>query len=251
MLLNSLSQQFVISFSSNFFYSEVVDRWMPVLKRRYLPYNSLEDFINAQITSVNFPGINSSPVSQTIGHYTIQKRPGTAADSTGVNKNITLTIKNTESYIAYFILRQQMDYFLKIGSMARVGELYMPDIVISLLDDGGFETVSYVLRMLTMTSLSDLSLQYSAGIGNFNTFTAGFVYQFYDVYTVDENGRHLVSEPIFPQKDFPQEFLDSDNPKHNGNINIISTKKNLRELARNAKGFHSVSKNPNPGELST
>ena len=78
---------------------------MPVLKRRYLPYNTLEDFINGQITSVNFPGINSSPVSQIIGHYTIQKRPGTAADSTGVNKSITLTIKNTESYIAYFILR--------------------------------------------------------------------------------------------------------------------------------------------------
>lgn len=131
---------------------------MPVLKRRYLPYNTLEDFINAQITSVNFPGINSSPVTQTIGHYTIQKRPGTAVDSTGVSKNITLSIKNTESYIAYFVLRQQMDYFLKIGSEAKVGQLYMPDIVISLLDDGGFETVSYVLRQLTMTSLSDLSL---------------------------------------------------------------------------------------------
>ena len=144
-----------------------------------------------------------------------------------------------------------MDYFLKIGKMARVGELYMPDIVISLLDDGGFETVSYVLRMLTMTGLSDLNLQYSAGLGNFNTFTASFVYQFYDVYTVDENGRQLVSEPIFPQKDFEQEYLDSDNPKHNGNINLISTKKNLRDLARNAQGFHSISKNPNPGELST
>lgn len=200
---------------------------------------------------MNFPGINSQPVQQNIGHYTIQKRPGTAADSTGVSKNVTLTIKNTESYIAYFILRQQMDYFLKIGREARVGELYMPDIVISLLDDGGFETVSYVLRMLTMTSLSDLSLQYSAGIGNFNTFTAGFVYQFYDVYTVDENGRKLVSEPIFPQKDFDYEFLDSDNPKHNGNINLISTKKNLRELAKNARGLHSVSKNMGSVELST
>ena len=224
---------------------------MPVLKRKYLPYNTLEDFINAQITSVNFPGINSSPVQQNIGHYVIQKRPGTAADSTGVSKNVTLNIKNTESYIAYFVLRQQMDYFLKIGEQAKVGQLYMPDIVISLLDDGGFETVSYVLRQLTMTSLSDLSLQYSAGLGNFNTFTASFVYQFYDVYTVDENGRRLVSEPIFPQKDFDQEFLDSDNPKHNGNINLISTKKNLRDLARNAQGLHSVSKNMNAAELST
>lgn len=202
MLLNSLSQQFVISFSNNFFYSEVVDRWMPVLKRRYLPYNTLEDFINAQITQVNFPGINSPAVTQTVGPYPVQKRGGFAADSTGVSKQITLSIKNTESYIAYFVLRQQMDYFLKIGEMARVGELYMPDIVISLLDDGGFETTSYVLRQLTMTSLSDLNLQYSASLGSFNTFTANFVYSWYDVYTVDEDGRKLVSEPVVPQKDF-------------------------------------------------
>ena len=124
----------------------------------------MEDFINAQITQINFPGINASPVGQTIGPYNIQKRPGFSVDSTGINKQITLSIKNTESYIAYFVLRDQMNYFLKIGEQARVGmgQLFMPDIIVSLLDDGGFETACYVLKHLTMTSLSDLNLQYSA-----------------------------------------------------------------------------------------
>ena len=75
----------------------------------------MEDFINAQITQINFPGINTSPVTQTIGPYNIQKRPGFSADSTGINKQVTKKIKNTESYIAYFVLRDQLNYFLKIG----------------------------------------------------------------------------------------------------------------------------------------
>ena len=64
-------------------------------------------------------------------------------------------------------MRDQLNYFLKIGEQARVGmgQLFMPDIIVSLLDDGGFETACYVLKHLTMTSLSDLNLQYSAQIG--------------------------------------------------------------------------------------
>ena len=207
---------------------------MPVVKRKYLPYNTMEDFINAQITQINFPGINASPVGQTIGPYNIQKRPGFSVDSTGINKQITLSIKNTESYIAYFVLRDQMNYFLKIGEQARVGmgQLFMPDIIVSLLDDGGFETACYVLKHLTMTSLSDLNLQYSAQIGQFNTFTASFVYSFYDVYTVDENGRKLISEPVFPQKDFNKKYLDSDNEKYNPiRQEIVSTKQNMNGAA--------------------
>ena len=105
----------------------------------------------------------------------------------------------------------------------------MPDIIISLLDDGGFEISCYVLKLLTMTSVSDLNLQYSAQIGQFNTFTASFVYSFYDVYTVDENGRHLISEPVFPQKDFDKDFLDSDKEIHNPvRPQIVSTKQNMK-----------------------
>lgn len=65
-------------------------------------------------------------------------------------------------------MRQQYDLFLKLGE---VKPLYMGDLVVSLLDDGGFETVSYVYKQLSMTSIGDLNLQYSAQLGNFNTFS--------------------------------------------------------------------------------
>lgn len=162
---------------------------MPVLRRKYLPYNTMEDFINSQITQINFPGLTSNNVTQRVGAYDINKRPGYQVDQL-VGKQISLQMKNTESYIAYFVMRQQYDLFLKLGN---VKPLYMGDLVVSLLDDGGFETVSYVYKQLTMFSISDLNLQYSAQLGNFNTFTCQFAYNFYDVYLTDDQGRHRIS----------------------------------------------------------
>jgi hypothetical protein len=145
-------------------------------------------------------------------------------------------------------MRQQYDLFLKLGS---VKPLYMGDLVVSLLDDGGFETVSYVYKQLTMTSISDLNLQYSAQLGNFNTFTCNFVYNFYDVYLSDDTGRHKIASDYIIQQDVQYEYLDSDNekyPKATHPSAPISTKTQLRKMAEN---FHPVRKNIDMGLLST
>ena len=170
----------------------------------------MEDFINSQITQITFPGTSASTAGQNIQGYAIQKRPGYELDQL-MQKTITLSMKNTESYIAYFVMRQQFDLFLKLGQVA---PLYMGNLVVSLLDDGGFETVSYVYKQLTMTSIADLNLQYSAQLGNFNTFTCSFAYNFYDVYLSDDTGRHLISTDYIIQKDAQKEYLDSDNKKY-------------------------------------
>ena len=157
-------------------------------------------------------------------------------------------MKNTESYIAYFVMRQQYDLFLKLGE---VKPLYMGDLVVSLLDDGGFETVSYVYKQLTMYSISDLNLQYSAQLGNFNTFTCQFSYNFYDVYLTDDQGRHRISSDYIVQKDAPFEFLDSDNKKYpmpGTPHEPISTKTQLRKIAEN---WHPTRRVYDPGMLST
>ena len=60
MLLNNLDQAFVISIDYNWFYPEVIDKWLPILQRMYLPYVRLEDFFNAQIQSINFPGVTEN-----------------------------------------------------------------------------------------------------------------------------------------------------------------------------------------------
>lgn len=187
MLLNNLAQQFVVSFDYNTFYPDVEKTWMPLLKRMSMPFMSIEDFINFNIQSINFPSLNTQNVTQQIGQYQITKRGGKELDQV-MDKTFQLTIKLTESYISYFICREQYEYFLK---MVDVQELYFPPITITLLDDGGFETISYKYHQLTPTTLSDINLSYVARIGTYNSFTWGFTFNYFDMWYRDTNGKYI------------------------------------------------------------
>lgn len=101
---------------------------------------------------------------------------------------------------------------LRLGERAKVNELFFAPITISLLSDGGFETVSYTFKNLTPVSLSDLSFSYAARLGNFTTYSVTFAYNYYDVYVSDgENygDRTKVSEQIDPMYDFERENIQN------------------------------------------
>ena len=230
MLLNSLSQAFVVSFDLNFFYPSINEYYIPEMRRQWLCYNTVEDFMNSQISSVTFPGFSTQNVQQNIGLNPIQKRPAKQTDEV-IDKTLTLTIKTTESLLSYFICRSQYSEFIKLG---RYMSLYMPDIRISLLNDGGFETFTYVYHQLTPTNISQLELSYAARLGSFNTFTWQFSYNFYDIWSTDSEGRRKKLSDIYvPQYDGPKEIIDTDAPQYQQmRSQPISTKSRLRELAK-------------------
>lgn len=179
MVLNNLSQSFVIYFGMNYFYPEVNDHWLPVIKKMYLPYRTVEDFMNSQIQTITFPAIDMPAVTQGHWQYENYKRNGktldqlTQKDSTG-----NITFKLTESYISYFIMREQLDLYLKYYD---IQELYFSPIAVSLLDDAGIETVSYRYVQVTPISLSELSLSYAARLGTYSTFSMSFRFNFFEI----------------------------------------------------------------------
>lgn len=185
MLLNPLSQNFVIWLPANFFYNEVVKLWKPVFKRMFLPYVTIEDMFNSQITGVNFPSITSNTVTQGQQNYQLTKRGARQLDM-DMDKTLTLTVKLSESYMTYFIARQQMELYTKFGEGLK--DLYFPPINITILDEGGFENITYTYYQLTPTSLSDFDLSYQARPGSFTTFTWGFKYNYFEIYYRDEKG---------------------------------------------------------------
>lgn len=171
---------------ANFFYPEVNKLWKPVFKRLFLPYLTIEDMFNSQITQVSFPSIQSNNVQQGLQNYILTKRAGKTLDQQ-MSKNLTLTVKLSESYMTYFIARQQFDLYLKFGENQK--NLYFPPINVTILDEGGFENITYTYYQLTPTSLSDFDMSYSARPGTFNTFTWGFQYNYFDIYYRDEDGK--------------------------------------------------------------
>ena len=151
----------------------------------FLPYLTLEDFFNSQITQISFPSINTQTVNQRNQNYPLTKRGGLQLDQS-MEKTLTLTIKLSQSYITYFMVRQQFEEYLKFGEGQK--ELYMPPISVTILDDDGFETVTYTYNQLTPTGLSDFDLSYAARPGSFNTFTWTFSYNYFDIWYRDNTG---------------------------------------------------------------
>ena len=197
MVLNNLSQNFAIWIDPQFIYQPVIDTWMPVIRRLHFVYNGLVDFLNSQITAVSFPSVQAPGVVQGNQNYQITKRPGRQLDHL-MAKTLTLTMKLSESYLTYFICRQQFDYFLRFGK-EYTSDLYLPPISITILDDAGFETITYTYNQLTPTNISDFDLSYSARPGTFNTFTWEFAYNYFDIWYRDDSGQR---SKIGTSKDF-------------------------------------------------
>ena len=181
MILNSLAQQFVIYFDPNTIYPEVEKVWMPIIRKNAFPFLTMEDFVGSCIQSINFPGFSANNVIQNLGHYRINKRTGFEMDA-AMEKNIQITFKLTESYISYFVLRQQYDLYLKYYN---VQDLYWGPIKMALLDDAGFESIIYSFNQITPTNISEISLSYAARVSQYNTFTMSFAYNYFDIWYRD------------------------------------------------------------------
>lgn len=65
----------------------------------------------------------------------------------------------------------------------------MPGISISILDDGGFEIITYTYNEITPINLSDFDLSYSARPGSFNTFTWTFAYNYFEIWYRDTQNK--------------------------------------------------------------
>ena len=174
MVLNNKPQMFVVSFPSNFFYPEVKERWAPIVERMRLPYQSVDDFMNAQIQTVTFPSLQMPLATQ--------QRGGGKELEVLIGKDLNITFKLTESYLSYWIMWDQLDVYLHyVNDYHDKKPCWMEPIQLSFLSDAGFELVQFTFREITPTSLSEINLSYAAQIAAYNTFTLGLHYNVFAI----------------------------------------------------------------------
>ena len=166
MILNNLSNQFVVRFPKGFFYSEVKKKWDPVVERLKLPYMNLEDFINACVQSISFPNLELNNVQQQQSQFPIQYGPGKELEPL-LDKNLTITFKLTESFLSYWILFDQIEKFLEYGDRVP----FWPPMYVSFLDHKGFELVVFSYEKIIPVNLSQFEISYAQSAAQFNTFT--------------------------------------------------------------------------------
>lgn len=174
MILNNRTQLFSFYFPSNYFFPEINEKYATYLKRMNLPFESCEDFINSCIQSVNFPKVNIPNASQQHGQYTMEYTTGKELDAI-IEKELTITFKLTDSYLSYWIIRDQIEAYLKYGSIKNI---FWNPLYLTFLSSAGYEINTFEFSQVTPISLSELDLSYKAEIAQYNTFTLTLHYNF-------------------------------------------------------------------------
>jgi hypothetical protein len=176
MILNSLNNQFIVNFSKNFFYPEIRTKWEPVVRRLKLPYETVEDFINACVQSVTFPSVELPVVEQTQQQYKITYRGGKELEAV-IDKNLDVTFKLSEGFISYWILFEQIEKFVQYNDTVP----FWPPMYISFLDHHGFELVAFTFNKIVPTNLSQFQISYAQTAAEFNTFSMNLRYNRYTI----------------------------------------------------------------------
>jgi hypothetical protein len=176
MILNSLNNQFVVQFPKGFFYPDIVERWTPVVQRLKLPYQTLEDFINACVQSITFPSVELNPAIQPQGQFPIGYRPGKELEPL-IDKNLTITFKLSEGFISYWIMFEQIEIFQLYSATVP----FWPPMYVSFLDHHGFELVAFSYEKIIPTNLTQFEISYAQTAAEFNTFSMSIRYNRYNI----------------------------------------------------------------------
>jgi hypothetical protein len=171
MILNANLSSYAIWFPQNFFYPEIEKEWLPVIKRLKLPYQTLEDFINANVQSLNFPRIDLTPVTQQQSEYLITYRGGKEIEPL-LDKNLTVTFKMSEGLLTYWILFNQIELYLKYEDT----QPFWPSLFTSFIDNNGFEILNFEFQKTVPIGLSAFDVSYSKNDAAFQTFTLNLRY---------------------------------------------------------------------------
>ncbi len=176
MILNALSNQFVVQFPPDFFYPKIKERWDPIVQRLKLPYMSMVDFMNSAIQSINFPTIELRNVEQQQSQFRIQYRPGKELEPI-YEKNLTVNFKLSEGFITYWIIFEQIEAFLEYEESLP----FWPPMYISFLDHHGFELVVFEFEKIIPRNMSQFTISHATTAADFNTFSLGLRYNRFNI----------------------------------------------------------------------
>lgn len=171
MILNARQNGFIFNFPKEFLYPEVIEKYKPYITRMPIPYDTVNDFINATIQSINFPTLRTVDNVEQIrpGGFKQHYKSSTTLQNL-IQRDFTVTFKLGEGFINYWVLYENIVKFLDFQN----DDQYLPDFRLMLLDNEGIIMASVILQQPIITSLSEIQLNYSSTTPQFSTFSVGF-----------------------------------------------------------------------------
>ena len=174
MILNSRANSFYFVFPKGFFPSGVQDKYFQYIKNQSIPYDTLTQYMNSTIQSVSFPSLSASTVTQTrpLGK-SITYQSSTPIQNM-FSQGFTVTFRMAEGFINYFVMLETVLGHLNFKNP----ELFVENLPLQVLDNNGNVISTAKFKGVTITSLSELTLNYTQNAPTATTFSVGFNYNY-------------------------------------------------------------------------
>src|ERR1035437_7006644 len=138
MIINSRSSNFLFTFPKGFFSKSIVDKYKPYVFRNFLPYDTLENFMAAQIQSVTFPTISMDPVMQTRNLGKKQEYKNSVPIADLFARDLQITFRSLDGYINYWIFMENALEYLSFENKQQ----YFDDLQMRFLDQEGHVVIT-------------------------------------------------------------------------------------------------------------
>lgn len=173
MIINSRNNLFNFRFPRTFIPKEVADKYRKYLNR--MPGNLVTepiDFINYSIQGIQLPGISFDPVTQAPNDGTTTYHRGSIPIQNTIERQFTVDLQLLDGFINYWILQDTLLYYYAKTTK----EPFVGDLKLQILDAEGIHVMSAVFEKPILNSITDLQLNMSSNIAEFNTFSLNFFY---------------------------------------------------------------------------
>jgi len=177
MRLSSQSSQFIFNLPQSFLQDEILDTYTPILEKNWIQYESVIEYLNSTIKSVNFPGISFDMPNQIVMRG--KKRgfkPSVNVQDIVTTNELQVTFRSVDSDLNYWLMFDIINkHYLDTENA------WLHPFTITCVDI--HRDAIYVIKFyeIVLKSLSDNDFSYSQQKVNAKEFTMTFNFNFYDI----------------------------------------------------------------------
>lgn len=176
MILNSKNSHFVLNLPKGFIYENIEEKYDRFLSRLPKYYETVLDYLNLSAQSISFTGVTSENVEQLFNRRKQQWKGGFDFDYQ-IPREFSITFKLNEGFINYWILYEHFRQYLAFKQENK----FLKDIRVAFLDRDGYELISFEFLQITMTSISEVTLDFSSNTPNSSTFSCDFTFNDFNI----------------------------------------------------------------------
>ena len=177
MRLSSQNSQFVFNLPSDFIPQEIINSYSPILKKNWIQYENVIDYLNSTIKSITYPGLQiETPEQKLIRGKLRSYKPSKNVQDILASREIQVVFRSVDSDLNYWIC---YDIFTK--HYLDTDHLFINPFTLTAIDiwrDGIYKIKFFELIAI---SLSENVFNYSQQKVQSKEFTMTFKFNFTDI----------------------------------------------------------------------